>query len=397
LIWIVLKTPRLPPPPLSGVDFVREGRVVSLKGDECTDGDSGDGDNKEEYDCEVDDFIGDIIFANASKEEGTEVSYEPTSFISNQSKAHQKRKDFRLVLIGDSPVEGIGNKHHNHALGGQTAQAFANLVCSRGEFDRVRYWSYGRSGLTARGIEEEMVPFLYRVVDDVRYYSPISRTGGHATDGMDNDSSSEQPAIHAIILLCGVNNVLDPLSTTASFHSEVRSLLKSIRGRPGLECIPLIVLGLPDFSRLPFLPWPLGFVLGLRGRRMQRALEIVVKEFQQLDRLQGGSAKTIMVNIPEVNDVVGTIGYHRYDSSESNADDTNDERNRQNTSEPLKMRHCHPLLKYLGDHSLDQTKLSALGMKDFLCDDGFHPGGYGTEYIGKLIAEAYGRYFSRKI
>lgn len=293
------------------------------------------------------------------------------------------------MLVGDSPVEGIGNDHHHHALGGQTARAFAKLVCRDGGYDRVRYWSYGKSGLTARGIQEDMVPFVHRVVDDLQRRDEDDPDGTNGGGG----ASSSEPAIHAVVLLCGVNNVLDPRSTAASFHSEVRSLLGSIRGRPGLEHTPVVVLGLPDFAKLPFLPWPLCFALGLRGRRMQRVLELAVNEFQPNNANNGKTDKhrrqrgtrTVMVQIPDVQDVIGTIGYHRHDS---NAECKMD--NDPTSNAPLKMKLCHPLLRYLGN-SLDQSKLGSLGMEDFLCGDGFHPGGYGTTYIGNLIAETYGQ------
>jgi len=76
----------------------------------------------------------------------------------------KEQKEFRIALIGDSPVEGIGNKHHDTALSGETARAFAQKVVvgmkqkphqhstNKGDcYDSVRYWSYGKSGLTARG------------------------------------------------------------------------------------------------------------------------------------------------------------------------------------------------------------------------------------------------------
>mmetsp|Transcript_20420 Transcript_20420/g.43792 ORF Transcript_20420/g.43792 Transcript_20420/m.43792 type:complete len:473 (-) Transcript_20420:68-1486(-) len=419
LAWIVWRTPRLPPPPLSGADFARGGRVVRDYSDD-DDNESRDDDGYNDQDDDDDDdcdFIGDI-FPGDVLTEGIGTSYclnKPT--ISNQSVARRKRKEFRLVLVGDSPVEGIGNVHHYHALGGQTARAFSNLVCRQKDYDCVRYWSYGKSGLTARGIEKEMVPFLLSVVDT------IEKVG----DSADNEASLET-AIHAIIILCGVNNVLDPLSTTSSFRSEVRSLLTSIRGRPELERTPLIVLGLPDFARLPFLPWPLAFVLGIRGRRMQKELEMAVRELQQLEERRYGKTETISVSIPEVQDVIGSIGYLRHDSSgcsaghgiegfqiktdrserqrhplpgyhyHNSASDTNDGTNdtqiESDKSEPLKMRLCHPILKYLGNVSLDQTELGQLTIEDFLCGDGFHPGGYGTTYIGNLIAESYEKFIN---
>ena len=341
LLYVVWRTPRLPPPPLSGVDFAREGRIVAPNQD-------GDGDP--------------LVDGNFD---------------------HKKeQKEFRIVLIGDSPVEGIGNTHHHLALSGQTARAFAQKVVGdmqqqqqqqqhqisnggNNYYDCVRYWSYGKSGLTARGIEEEMVPYLHTVVNDI-----------HQKSLEEDDSDEYHTMIHAVVLLCGVNNVLDLKSTGSSFYSDVHSLIMSIRNNTRLSNTPLIVLGLPDFSTLPFLPWPLAFVLGYRGRMMQSMLEKVVREVQLKEResnVNRGKVTTVLKVIPDVETVLGTIGYHRCDS-----DDTT-----------LQMRLCHPLLKYMGCIRLAQDKIASLDMTDFLCDDGFHPGKLGTVYVGNLIREAY--------
>ena len=317
LVYVVLRTPRLPPPPLSGANFVKEGRAVAA------------------------DQNGQLIDTNY-----TDLKSKP-------------QKEFRVVLIGDSPVEGIGNAHHQLATSGQTAKAFAQKL---NNCDCVRYWSYGKSGLTAREIEEEIVPHLHYVQQSL----------------LDDANVKEEGAtIHAIVLLCGVNNVLDVNSTSSSFYSDVHSLIRSIRNNPRLSNTPLIVLGLPDFSKLPFLPWPLAFVLGRRGRMMQSMLEKVVGEVQLKERESNnngqGKVRTILKVIPEIQSVLGSIGYHCSDGSDAT----------------VKMKLCHPLLKYLGGIQLSQAQIASLDMSDFLCDDGFHPGKLGTVYVGNLIREAY--------
>ena len=110
---------------------------------------------------------------------------------------------------------------------------------------------------------------------------------------------------------------------------------------------------------------------------MQRMLEKAVREVQLKERESSanndGKVRTVLKVIPDVQTVLGSIGYHRCDG-----DDTT-----------LKMKLVHPLLKYLGGIQLAQNRIAALGMTDFLCDDGFHPGKLGTVYVGNLIREAY--------
>lgn len=305
-----------------------------------------------------------------------------------------REREFRLVLIGDSPVEGIGNTRHEDALGGQTARAFGKSLHGT-DFDRVRYWSYGKSGLTARGIEEEMVPYLRRVVYDIVRCQQSSTDNRRSFDDGKTHEEPSEPVMHAVILLCGVNNVLDPRSTPESYRLEVRSLLTSIRNIRELAGVPLIVLGLPDFATLPFLPWPLGLALGWRGRKMQSTLESAVNEIRQLEKCEESSYivnRTIMVNIPEVGKIIGSIGYHRHDGEydcDANSHTANDSQTNAGIECTMKMKWCHPLIDHIGKNAIDQSKLGSLTMKDFLCDDGFHPGKFGTVYIGSLIAASF--------
>ena len=45
---------------------------------------------------------------------------------------------------------------------------------------------------------------------------------------------------------------------------DVDALLGSVRGVVGDACL-IVVIGLPDFSLLPFLPWPLGALFAWRS------------------------------------------------------------------------------------------------------------------------------------
>lgn len=187
-MYVILATPRLAPPKNSGYDFDEEGLLVEYV--------SGDAD----------------VLKN----------------------------EFQLVLIGDSPVEGIGHDCHFKTLGGRTALAFSQHLKRS-----VRFWSFGKSGLTAEGIEKEMVPFL---------------------EGM----HSKKKRMDAIIVSVGVNNVLIGQSAI-KFYQEVKILLQSIEQYSGHAKI--IVMDLLDFAHMPFLPYPLRQVLSWKSKSLQMGLE----------------------------------------------------------------------------------------------------------------------------
>ncbi|KAL3802682.1 hypothetical protein HJC23_012006 [Cyclotella cryptica] len=397
--YVICKTPRLPPPPLSGFDFPKEG-LVATSHEENTWAESQKDSEKEKNSLKDD-----------TSHDNATACHKRNTQISRQS------NEFRLILIGDSPVEGIGNRDHSSALCGQTAKAFAKVVCRSNNtsrrpntpqfdevYDRVRYWSFGKSGLTARGIQDEMVPLLHSTFDRIlECYHDSTQSNDEPPSSLTID---EESVIHAIVLLCGVNNVLSPQCTPSSFSSEVSSLLSSIRKHACLRQTPILVLGLPNFSKLPFLPsWPMGWILGVRGRRMQSALEGLVEEIQREERLESGRTKTIMVPIPEVQDMIDSKGYYRRDGHSSASDDkqspcsnqimSKDDMDKKDSYNQLGLRFYHPLEKHLGNDVIHPKTITSLGINDFLCDDGFHPGRHGTVFIGSLLSDAYRKWTCR--
>lgn len=220
--------------------------------------------------------------------------------------------EVRVVLLGDSPVEGIGNETHAEALGGQTASALMRMFGKP-----VRYWSLGKSGLTAKGVEREMVPLMKKVLKRYR--------------------------IDLVVVSCGVNNVLWGQSATL-FGKELNSLLDSMENcRLGYD-VPVILIGLLDFSHMPFLPYPLSGVLGWRSRALQREMEDVVK--CRVHKI------VTIAQMPEVDEVL-------------------------NDAE-------HPLLSNVGKDDRRGMKIN-----DFFADDGFHPAQLGTIMLGNLLSQKY--------
>jgi len=326
-VYVGLTTPRLPPPAQSAHDFERDGLVVV--DDSLSSRQNGD------THCRIE---------NASKTNDTSSFTECCSKLKNM----REKEEICVMLIGDSPVEGIGNPTHDVALGGQTARAFSRLY-----HKPVRYWSYGKSGLTTRGVQTEMVPLMKQI--------------------------SKKRELDVVIVSCGVNNTLRSHSAE-TFGRELNSLLHSIfdyadsGGRSGNENrkpknVTVILIGLIDFSYLPFLPWPLSSVLGWRSRSLQAEMERVVEEWQKIfsyntsrfDQQQNKAGpKIVIANMPRVEDILNNHGGGIAEKQ-------------------------HPLLQGIAISDSEND----LDINDFFADDGFHPAKNGTIMVGNMLAQTY--------
>uniref|UniRef100_A0A6V2AR72 SGNH hydrolase-type esterase domain-containing protein n=1 Tax=Ditylum brightwellii TaxID=49249 RepID=A0A6V2AR72_9STRA len=344
---VAWNTPRLPPPPNSGYDFPIHGLVSMYREEEE--------DEQEKY-VEDGEMLNDSHNNDGDSDEEKKID-RPQSSTTNSSPPpspiiHSNQEEVNLVIIGDSPVEGIGNATHRQSLSGQTARHFSKITNRP-----VRYWSFGVCGLTAKGIKDCMLPLLHQVVD-----IPTGNKGRRHRRRCSNDRK-----IDAVVVSCGVNNVLWGQSASA-FGIELKSLLISIQSSPGCEHAVVLVMGLPDFSRMPFLPWPLSSVVGWRGRALKEEMERVVEEMQldedgddSNEKTNGSKRRRIaLATIPEVQDVLGDA---------QNINTTN-----------------HPLLDHLRH---DPAQLASLQIQDFFADDGFHPGKHGTILLGNLLSRVY--------
>jgi hypothetical protein len=283
-LYVKIKTPRLKPPPQSGHEFVEDGLLVELETE-----------SESEYDKNI--SIGESKSNCLGKNENSEDDSEIIN----------------VVLLGDSPVEGIGNETHDESLGGQTAKAIM-----RSFQKSVRYWSLGKSGLTAKGIEEEMLPLMKNV--------------------------SKKHKIDLIIVSCGVNNVLYGQSAD-TFGNELNSLLDVIEDCRLRYSTPVILIGLIDFSHMPFLPFPLSHVFGWRSRALQKKMEEIV-DCRSLQRM------ITIAQMPEVDQILNDID--------------------------------HPLLENVAKDEKKNLKID-----DFFADDGFHPARFGTIMLGNLLSQTY--------
>lgn len=138
-----------------------------------------------------------------------------------------------LIVLGESPVTGIGARTHEHSVTGRTAAALASRTGRP-----VNWRAFGLSGATARRMSLEVVPQLARKSSDV------------------------------VIIALGVNDVL-AWRGSARWTSDLEHLIAGVRGR--LNNPHIFLTGVPPMQYFPALPQPLRRVLGMRARLLDRA------------------------------------------------------------------------------------------------------------------------------
>ncbi|MFP5261341.1 MAG: SGNH/GDSL hydrolase family protein [Blastocatellia bacterium] len=140
---------------------------------------------------------------------------------------------FALIVIGESPVAGIGAPTHETAITGQTASALSGLL-GRG----VIWRAFGLSGATAGRALREIVPIMpYRRAD-------------------------------AVVIALGVNDVIH-WHGISKWSTDLEGLIAGVRERAG-DCL-IVLTGVPPLQYFPALPRPLKSVLGQRARLLDRA------------------------------------------------------------------------------------------------------------------------------
>jgi len=138
-----------------------------------------------------------------------------------------------LIVLGESPVAGIGAPTHEFAVTGRTAFALARLT------DRnVRWHVFGLSGATARRTLRDLVPEL----------------AGKSAD--------------AVIIALGVNDVIS-WAGVSQWTKDIEQLISGVRQH--LNNSLIILTGVPPMQYFPALPQPLKHVLGRRAKLLDRA------------------------------------------------------------------------------------------------------------------------------
>ncbi|SEF30782.1 Lysophospholipase L1 [Amycolatopsis pretoriensis] len=143
---------------------------------------------------------------------------------------------FRLAVLGESTVDGVGAATHEEALTGCLARELA-----RGG-RAVRWQAAGRTGANARVVRAELVPLL-------------------------------RPADLVVVAL-GVNDTIE-LRTAPAYRRDLLELVVEIRRRLGP--VDVLLAGVPPMSRFPALPRPLRDVLAARSTALDKAAATLAK------------------------------------------------------------------------------------------------------------------------
>jgi lysophospholipase L1-like esterase len=139
----------------------------------------------------------------------------------------------RLLVIGESPVAGVGAPDHGHALTGQIAAALATRSGRTVEWRAV-----GKIGATADVARTHLIPEVPPGPVDI------------------------------IVLALGVNDVLQ-LHAPGRWTRDLTRLISDLRERVGAA--PIVLASVPPMGRFPAFPQPLRGVLGFRAAALDRA------------------------------------------------------------------------------------------------------------------------------
>jgi lysophospholipase L1-like esterase len=137
----------------------------------------------------------------------------------------------RLLVLGESTVDGVGAVSHEEALTGQLAHAIARRTGRE-----VSWLAVGKTGANARVAHDEL---LARI-------SPAD----------------------LVVIALGVNDTIE-LRSAAAFRRDLLRLVVALRRRLGP--VPVFFAGVPPMGRFPALPQPLRTVFGLRSAALDAA------------------------------------------------------------------------------------------------------------------------------
>jgi lysophospholipase L1-like esterase len=173
-------------------------------------------------------------------------------------------RPIRVLVIGESPVCGIGLSRGDETVAAATARALARL--SR----RTISWrAYGLSGATVRDALERLLPRIAPAPADL------------------------------IVLAFGVNDAT-AYRSPAGFADDLAALVIAARKKVGEAAV--IIGAVAPLVSFPALPWPLRTILGWRSLALQAAAE----------RLTGRLPRLVVerFTVPLAPDLFAADGFH---------------------------------------------------------------------------------------
>lgn len=149
-----------------------------------------------------------------------------------------------VVVLGESPVDGVGVQRHEEALGGQIASLLARRTGRP-----VRWHAIGKNGITARSASRLLLPRLPQARADL------------------------------LVIALGVNDSMI-LTRPGRWAHDLRHFIQRARARLGPA--PVALSAVPPMERFPVLPQPLRTVLGLRARALDAAGRALAKRMERV-------------------------------------------------------------------------------------------------------------------
>lgn len=145
------------------------------------------------------------------------------------------RPTLTVWAVGESSAVGAEARHHSK---GVIARSAAEL--SRLSGRRVRWQVRGRGGLRAAQVSLDQLPATSDAAPDL------------------------------LIFMLGVSDTIS-LRRAAAWRRDLTMLLETVRTRIS-DTVPVLFTGIPPMQRLPWLPRPFRWLLGIHGARLDRAL-----------------------------------------------------------------------------------------------------------------------------
>jgi lysophospholipase L1-like esterase len=150
----------------------------------------------------------------------------------------------RVLVVGESPVAGIGIERGDDTVAAATARELARLTGRP-----VAWRAEGLSGATVRKAIAELVPRI-----------------------------APEPA-DLIVVAFGVNDTIGYRAPHA-FAGDLVMLVEAVRTRVGHA--PVVVAGVPSFASIPAFPWALRNILDWRAAALQAAAERLPQRIPRL-------------------------------------------------------------------------------------------------------------------